>query len=58
MSDAMLLIKFSDGTAFRWRIPEKYGWKLFFEKWKDAVKEEIPKTENSDDFEDDEFRLD
>ena len=65
MSDATIMLKFEDGTAFRWTIPEKYGWKLFFEKWKGSIINDFPAKEKNVKSskkgrakEDDEFRLD
>ena len=40
MSDATIMLRFEDGTAFKWNIPEKFAWKLFFERWKNAFEED------------------
>ena len=33
---AILRLTLADGTEFAWNIPEKFAWKLFFERWKSA----------------------
>ena len=45
---AFLTLEFQDGAKFRWRIPRKYAWKLFLERWAPRQKEEAkeePKEE-------------
>jgi len=59
---AFLTIEMQDGTKFRWRIPKKFAWKLFLERWmpkpkpetkelpKEEVKEEKVETEGPEEF--------
>jgi len=59
---AFLTIEMQDGTKFRWRIPKKFAWKLFLERWmpkprsepkelpKEEVKEEKVEPEGPDEF--------
>ena len=45
---AFLTIEMQDGTKFRWRIPKKFAWKLFLERWMPKPKpetKELPKDE-------------
>lgn len=48
---AFLTIEMQDGTKFRWRIPKKFAWKLFLERWMPKPKpepKEIPKEQTEE----------
>ncbi|HDQ59751.1 MAG TPA: hypothetical protein ENN30_01000 [Candidatus Woesearchaeota archaeon] len=38
---AFLTIEFQDGAKFRWKIPRKYAWKLFFDGWNPREKKPV-----------------
>jgi len=57
---AFITLELQDGTKFRWRIPKKYAWKLFLERWNNKYKEtpkEEPEKEKSEDDESEKFKL-